>query len=36
MMEISFEILLIRHGLIVASQSSTSFKPTTGPANPAG
>jgi hypothetical protein len=34
-MKIFFGILLILHGLIVASQSSSSFKPVSGPANPA-
>jgi hypothetical protein len=33
-MKIFFGILLILHGLIVAAQSSGSFKPVDGPANP--
>lgn len=33
-MKILFGILLILHGLIVAAQSSASFKPAAGPANP--
>jgi hypothetical protein len=34
-MQVVLGILLIVHGFIVAAQSSSSFKPTVGPANPA-
>lgn len=34
-MKIVFGILLLLHGFIVAAQSSGSFKPTSGAANPA-